>query len=274
MGFRRRAGGLGRRARPPPPTHGRLAPRPRPVPRPVRRVRAAWARIALIDVNLDRPKKRRSSDSAVTGTSGGDGVGDASCCGPPDACDAALLPPPPPPAASKAPVLMGWQAALATWLFAWELLRTSPFALRRVVERGGGGGGGADGTARSHDSSAPPPPAARGLPAPCAARGLPAAGASQPALTSPLGGAPTDYTHRVCVCRTVDVVLFALGHALALLNMLVAMTYNPGLLVALVAGACVRECVRACMCARQPTGRRGGLARACMFTAVSSSGAG
>jgi len=52
----------------------------------------------------------------------------------------------------------------------------------------------------------------------------------------------------------VDVSLFALGHALALLNMLVAMTFNPGFLAALVVGACA--CVRL----------RGGVSGVCVCT--------
>jgi hypothetical protein len=35
----------------------------------------------------------------------------------------------------------------------------------------------------------------------------------------------------------VDVLLFGFGHTLAFLNMLIVMTYNPGLMMAIVTGA-------------------------------------
>jgi len=81
-----------------------------------------WARFALIAVNIERHRKRRSSDN------------DARCSDAPasggGAGDAELLITPGAAAAGAGVALIGWRASLAMRLFGWELLRASALALR------------------------------------------------------------------------------------------------------------------------------------------------
>lgn len=79
---------------------------------------AAWARIALIDVNIRRPPPKRRGQGEYE-EFGSD------CCSPSDA--GPLLRE---KGVIKGSVLSGWQARLATKLFAWDAFRRSLVALK------------------------------------------------------------------------------------------------------------------------------------------------
>lgn len=89
---------------------------------------AAWARIALIDVNVRRPPPKRKG-----GQGDDDEFGD--CCAPTDGGPLLRA-----NGSVKGSVLSGWQAALGTRLFAWDVFRRSIVALKCVPPLRAGAG--------------------------------------------------------------------------------------------------------------------------------------